>query len=195
MNDHRIRYSYFHTARGASRRLLMVFTLCLLPLAMVSAANPDYPVFVSEVSNPNDYSLFANGGWDGNWYVGYNNGWVKKLPSIPAGNYSHAYVGAKLGRMKTRPPVGRPPEFNPIAGEIWIGVSSTPSWTPSQRFRLTTTDNIPQEGSAEYALDHVGESEWFWTEVPLESVNRRGDNFLVLWSTTDQKSTRLNSSH
>src|SRR5579871_1723543 len=69
------------------------------------AQAPDYPVFVEQVNNPNDYSLFANAGWDGNWYVGYNNGWIKKFPPISKGNFAHAYLGAKLGRMKTLPPV------------------------------------------------------------------------------------------
>src|ERR1035437_5667230 len=116
-------------------KIAFLLTVCLLPL---NAAAPDGPVFVAQVPNPNDYALFANGGWDGNWYVGYNNGWVKELPPIPKGNYTDACVGAKLGRMKALPPVGKPPEFNPIAGEIWLGISSTSSWTPSQRFRLTT---------------------------------------------------------
>src|SRR4051812_24400091 len=65
-----------------------------------ASASADYPVFVAKASNPNDYSLFANGGWDGNWYVGYNTCWIKKLPAIPLGHYARAYIGAKLGRMK-----------------------------------------------------------------------------------------------
>ena len=104
---------------------------CSLPLL---AASPDYPVFVAQIPNPNDYSVFANGGWDGNWYVGFNNGWIKKLPPVPKGNYARAYLGAKLGRMKSLPPTGKPPEFNPIPGEIWIGVSSTSSWSASERW-------------------------------------------------------------
>src|SRR5579862_176481 len=116
-----------------------LLAICHLPLTICHAATSDYPVFVAQIPNPNDYVLFANSGWDGNWYVGYNNGWIKKLPPIPAGNYAHAYVGAKLGRMKTLPPVGKPPEFNPIPGEIWIALSATPTWTTSQRLKLTTT--------------------------------------------------------
>src|SRR5438552_1865059 len=78
--------------------------LAILPFAMpLVAQTSDYPVFVAQIPNPNDYVLFANSGWDGNWYVGYNNGWVKKLPAVPNGNYARAYLGAKLGRMKTLP--------------------------------------------------------------------------------------------
>jgi hypothetical protein len=170
-------------------RRLSIITLCLaavcLPAgrhAMLFAAAPDAPVFVAQIPNPNDYSLFANAGWDGNWYVGWNNGWVKKLPPVPPGRYAHAYIGAKLGRMKTLPPVGRPPEFGPVPGEIWIALSSTPSWKTDQRWKLTATEDIPLEGSPEYAVENVGESEWFWTEIPVESVNVSGDNYLALWS-------------
>ena len=64
----------------------IVFGLTLYsPRSTLHAATPDYPVFVAQTPNPNDYSLFANAGWDGNWYVGYNNGWIKKLPPIPQG--------------------------------------------------------------------------------------------------------------
>ena len=72
--------------------------------------------------------------------------------------------------MKTLPPVGRPPEFNPVPGDIWIAVSSTPSWKAAQRFKLTTTEDIPLDGSSEYAVENVGESQWFWAEVPLAAV-------------------------
>src|SRR5437016_1919425 len=155
-----------------------------VPLSTLHAQTSDYPVFVAQVPNPNDYVLFANSGWDGNWYVGYNNAWIKKLPAIPPGHYARAYIGAKLGRMKSLPPVGRPPEFSPVPGDIWIAVSSTPSWKSAQRFKLTTTDDIPLEGGSEYALENVGESQWFWTEVPVAAVNLSGDNYLALWSST-----------
>src|ERR1019366_3882117 len=164
------------------RSILLTMALCFLPIARGSAATSDAPVFVAQVSNPNDYSLFANAGWDGNWYVGYNNGWVKKLPPIPKGDYARAFIGAKLGRVKTLPPVGRPPQFNPVPGEIWMAVSSTPVWKADQRMKLTSTEDIPLEASAEYALENVGESEWFWAEVPLSCVNFSGDNYLLLWS-------------
>jgi len=179
------RFPAVRTRRCAPLHPLLFFTLCLLAFTMpLCAQAPDYPVYVSQVPNLNDYSLFANGGWDGNWYVGYNNGWIKKLPPVPKGNYARAFVGAKLGRMKTLPPVGRPPEFNPVPGEIWIALSSTPSWEANQSFRLTTTADIPLEPGMDYALENVGESEWFWTEIPLESVNFSGDNYVALWSPT-----------
>src|SRR5882724_9868081 len=141
------------------KEFVFVFTLSFyVPLSTLHAQTSDYPVFVAQVPNPNDYVLFANSGWDGNWYVGYNNAWIKKLPAIPQGHYARAYIGAKLGRMKTLPPVGRPPEFNPVPGEIWVAIASTPIWTATQRRKLTTTGDIPLDGNAEYALENTGES-------------------------------------
>src|SRR5258707_12274148 len=116
-----------NTRRTFSQTVL--FLSCYFWLCSAGfSTSADYPVFVAEIPNPNDYSLFANSGWDGNWYVGYNNGWIKKLPAIPPGNYARVYIGAKLGRTKALPPVGRPPVFNPIPGEIWMALSSTPVW-------------------------------------------------------------------
>jgi len=166
----------------SSRSLLIVASL--VSVSFLHAASADAPVYVAQIPNLNDYSLFANSGWDGNWYVGYNNGWIKKLPAIPPGNYAHAYLGAKLGRMKTLPPIGRPPEFNPVPGELWMALGSTPTWTSSQRVKLTTTDDIPLDSSPEYALENAGEAQWFWTEIPLSSVNFGGPNFAALWSPT-----------
>lgn len=136
-----------------------------------SISPPDYPVYVLKVPNPNDYTLFANGGWDGNWYVGYDVCWVKKLPPVPPGSYARAFIGAKLGRMKPS-----------LRGDIWMAISSTPAWTQSQEARLSGAGDIPSEGDASNAIANVGESQWFWAEIPLERVNRKGDNYLALWS-------------
>jgi len=145
-----------------------------------------FPVFVASRSNPNEYSVFANNGWDGNWYVGYDTAWIQKLPPLPGGNYARAFIGAKLGRMKTLPPVGRPPVFNPIPGELWMALSSTTAWTSDHRLRLTTTEDIPLDGNAEYPLENAGESQWFWVEIPTDWINTTGDNYLALWSPTPE---------
>jgi hypothetical protein len=162
----------------------VVISLCFLSASTLHAASRDFPVYIAQTANPNDYALFANSGWDGNWYVGYNNGWIKKLPAIPNGKYARAYLGAKLGRMKTMPPTSKPPEFNPVPGEIWMAVAATPTWSNSPRVKLTTTEDIPLESSQDYALENTGESQWFWTEIPLESVNLAGENYVALWSPT-----------
>jgi hypothetical protein len=144
------------------------------------------PVYLSELSNLNDYSLFANGGWDGNWYVGFNVCWMEEIPAPPSGNYVRAFIGAKLGRMKTRPRAGKPVwEKEPIPGSIYISINSTPSWKQANSSFLVDSRDIPLEGDMENALENVGESRWFWAEIPVTAVNSTGPNFLALWSPTE----------
>src|ERR1700733_113284 len=66
------------------------------------------PTFGSLLSNINDFEQFANGGPDGNWFIGFNNAWIIKLPPVPMGNYTRAFIGAKIGRAKTQAKSGRP---------------------------------------------------------------------------------------
>jgi len=153
--------------------------------ANISTLRP-LPVYLSELSNLNDYSLFANSGWDGNWYVGFNVCWIEEVPASPPGNYVRAFVGAKLGRMKTRPKTGRPVwEKEAIPGSIYISINSTPSWKQANSYFLVDSKDIPLEGDVENALEGVGESRWFWTEVPITAVNVSGSNFLAVWSPTE----------
>src|SRR5258708_3539384 len=150
----------------------LLFAFCILTFALQPARSEpvDYPVFVAKVPNPNDYSLFANSGWDGNWYVGYNTCWIKKLPPIPPGDYTHAYIGAKLGRMKLLVNPKNIWDKQPIPGSIYMGISSTAAWSRDRSFFLTSTEMIPLEGDAESAVEGTGEAQWFWTEVPLQDV-------------------------
>jgi hypothetical protein len=144
------------------------------------------PVFIAELPNPNDFTLFGNGGWDGNWYVGHNTLWVSRLPPVPAGDYSRAFIGARLGRMKSEAIPGRPPwEKRPIPGEVDIAVAQEPLWPQSRQFLLTRTENIPLEGDAESAVEGVGESRWFWAEVPLKFLSRQKDNYVALFSPSE----------
>jgi len=171
--------------------------ICALQLAAIAAlltftapafaADPvtsrDYPIFVSNLANPNDYSLFANGGWDGNWYVGYNTCWIKKLPAIPPGAYSRAYIGAKLGRAKLAPSAKNVWDKKPVPGSVYIALSSTLTWSKDQQYVLVENSEIPLEGDYESAVEGTGESQWFWQEIPLEKINAKGDNYLALGST------------
>lgn len=151
--------------------------------AAPQASKRPLPVYLSELSNLNDYNVFANSGWDGNWYVGFNVCWIESLPLVPGQDFKKAFIGAKLGRAKTRPVPGKPIwEKEPIPGEIYVSISSTPAWESSQKYFLTETNDIPLEGDPENAVDGVGEARWFWTEVPVNAVNAEGPNFIALWS-------------
>jgi len=142
------------------------------------------PVYLSELENLNEFDLFANGGgWDGNWYVGYNTCWVQELPAPPPGRYVRAYLGAKLGRMKTETIPGRPSwETRSMKGEIHIAVAPEPLWPQSRRFLLTETKNIPLDGAEGDAVEGVGQSRWFWAEVPLNYLSFQGKNYVALYS-------------
>ncbi|MFH1367486.1 MAG: hypothetical protein ABII64_00020 [Elusimicrobiota bacterium] len=144
------------------------------------------PVYISELSNINDYTLFANGGWDGNWYVGYNACWMEEIPQPPDGEYRKAYIGVKLGRMKTRRVTGKPSwEKEAIPGVVYGALSSTPAWKSNQQYFLAASEDISLESDPENAIEGVGESRWFWAEVPLEKVNMSGPNYVAVWSPTE----------
>lgn len=141
------------------------------------------PVYLCALPNINDYPIFGNAGWDGNWYVGYNLCWIEKLPPAPPRNFRSSFVGVKLGRAKTHPASGKPSwEKEPIPGNIYIAISSTPAWKSVQRFHLVSTEDIPLEGDMENALEGVGEARWFWAEVPMDMINFEGPNFISVWS-------------
>jgi len=167
---------------------------CESPVAKsTQAESAIYPVFLADLPNPNDFSLFANGGWDGSWYVGYNTCWIQKIV-VPQGNYKKAYIGVKLGRMKSVPVPGSPPwEKKAIPGEIYVAVSSTPSWTRKQSYFLVSSEDIPLEPDPENAVEGAGEAKWFYTEVPLKLINTPGDNFIAVWSPTNRLNAISNS--
>src|SRR6266576_594812 len=77
-----------------------------LPPAMSTSSI--VPTIVTLGASLHDYGRFADGGPDANWYVGFNNAWIIKLPPAPAGDFARAFVGAKLGRAKTRPVPSKP---------------------------------------------------------------------------------------
>ncbi len=171
------------------KKMVFLFLVTILSTPLF-AQTLDYPVIVSELPNLNDYSLFATSGWDGNWYVGYNNCWIAQLPAITPGKYKKACIGIKLGRMKTVFIPGLPTWIREsVSGEIWVAINSTASWNKSCSYLLTSTEDIPWDGDPQNALDRTGEAQWFWTEIPVDKVNLNGDNFIVVWSTT----ARLNS--
>jgi len=168
-------------------RISLFFLVCYCVVGIAQTPPTlDYPVYVAQLPNLQNYALFANGGWDGNWYVGSNSCWVKLLPPIPQGNYARAYIGAKLGRAKTQQIGKRPWDKKPLPGELWIAVNSTPTWPTANRFLLTPTEVIPWESDVENALEGAGESQWFWVEVPLSKIDFHHQNYIALWSPTTE---------
>ncbi|MBI4055268.1 MAG: hypothetical protein HY402_03955 [Elusimicrobia bacterium] len=149
--------------------------------------SPVFPTFLAHAEGLHDFGLFADGGWDGNWYVGFNTCWIVAFPQAPGAprEYRKAFLGARLGRAKTENIPGRPPwEKRALAGKIYIGVSSTPAWTTAQSFFLAEAQDIPIEPDPANAVLGAGHSEWFWREVPLKMIHFDQPNYLALWSPT-----------
>ncbi|MCX7910816.1 MAG: hypothetical protein N2505_04470 [Endomicrobia bacterium] len=147
-----------------------------------------YPTYITGGVPMNEYTLFANSGWDGNWYVGSNMCWIKKFNKAllpPKELFSKIYVGAKLGRAKTKPKPSSPPwEKEIIDGNIYIGIASTPAWKSDQRYFLCRVKDIPTEGDWENAITTTGEAKWFFTEIPIEKVNFSEDIWICIYSNT-----------
>lgn len=147
-----------------------------------------YPTYITGGVPMNEYTLFANSGWDGNWYVGSNMCWIKKFKKewLPDKElFSKVYIGAKLGRAKTKSKPNAPSwEKEVIDGNIYIGVSSTPAWKSDQRYFLCKVFDIPTEGDWENAITTTGEARWFYTEIPLEKINFSEDIWVCIYSNT-----------
>ena len=141
--------------------------------------------FVSLIPNINDFGRMADGGSDGNWYVGFNNAWIVQLPPAPIGEYSRTFIGAKIGRAKARvKPGSRRWDREPIPGKVYIGISATPSFTAERSFFLAETSDIPLDSDSRYYAAGAGHSEWFWAEVPPGMISFSGPNYLIIWSPT-----------
>jgi hypothetical protein len=140
------------------------------------------PSFITLSPSIHDYSRFADGGPDANWYVGFNNAWIVKLPPAPAGEFQRAFIGAKIGRAKTRPNPEKPWIRELILGKVYMGISQTPAWTSEQSFFLAETSDIPTDADPQARVDGVGAAEWFWAEVPMAMVSFTAPNYLIVWS-------------
>lgn len=169
---------------------IIIFSQYLITQNANSVANIYYPTYITGSGVPiNEYTLFANAGWDGNWYVGSNMCWIKKFSkdALPKDSsfYSKVYIGVKLGRAKTKSKPGAPSwEKDVINGNIYVGISSTPAWKSDQRYFLCKVEDIPTEGDWENAITTAGESKWFYTEIPLEKINFEEDIWVCVYSNT-----------
>jgi hypothetical protein len=149
------------------------------------SSSPVLPTYVALSANINDFSRFADGGPDANWYIGFNNAWLVKLPPAPMGDFTRAFIGAKIGRAKTRPAANKPWLREIIAGKVYIGVSPRASFTSEQSYFLAETSDIPLEADPQAQVEGAGASVWFWAEVPLNAINFSGPNYLAVWSPTN----------
>jgi hypothetical protein len=172
---------------------LNIILAAQLSAGPVSAAAPDglpvslstsvvVPTYVTLAPTVHGYTRFADGGPDANWYVGFNNAWIVKLPPAPAGEFQRGFIGAKIGRSKTRPNPDKPWIREIIPGKVYMGLSQTPSWTSEQSFFLAETSDIPADADPQARVDGVGAAEWFWAEVPMSMVSFTSPNYLIVWS-------------
>lgn len=160
--------------------------LAALILASVAfAAEP--PRILTPLPNLNDFTLFAGGGWDGNWYVGSNHAWMVRLSSVPErASYARAFVGARLGRAKLEDDVDEKGKSTgkkrKVPGRVVLALSPALDWNRATAWTLAATAAIPSEGDATIPVEDVGESRWVWTEIPLALVSTSAPNCLALWS-------------
>ena len=161
----------------------MAFLYSILLALLTTAPAFAGATYIALTPNINDFSRFADGGADGNWYVGFNNAWIVQLPPAPQG-FERAYIGARIGRAKTRPNPNKPWLREIIDGKIYMAISQTPSWTSEQSFFLVETNDVSAEAEAGAQTDGVGPAHWFWSEVPLSMVSTQKPNYLIIWSPT-----------
>jgi hypothetical protein len=155
-----------------------------VPEEKVSFSEP--PTYLAARSNPNDYRFLADGGETFGFSVGYGRSWVVLLPPIPEGSWDRAFVGAKLGAMKTERKPGRPDwDQRVIPGEIFAAVTQSFPCLPHRRYPLVRTEDIPLAGHPRQPLDGVGEARWFWTEIPLSSLSFEVPNIVVIYSPSE----------
>jgi len=174
-----------------------ILTIAVCTLNFILNAET-YPIYITGGVPINDYTLFANTGWDGNWYVGYNMCWIKRFPSeiLPKNKelFSKVYVGVKLGRAKIQQkPNSAPWEKNIIDGKIYTAISSTSAWKANQRYFLCSIKDIPTEGDWENAITTTGEARWFYTEIPLKELDLNSDLWICVYSDTNYLTTASSS--
>jgi hypothetical protein len=147
------------------------------------AAKSPVPVYHSLEKNLGNYYLYADGGFNADWYVGYNNCWVVKLPPVAAGAYARAYIGAKLGRSKI---MSWPMSWDtrPIPGKVYLALNSEPTFNSDHTYFLVDAADIPREPLPNDYLDGVDSARWFWTEVPLSKLSAEKPNYMALWSSS-----------
>lgn len=147
-----------------------------------SAKSP-VPVYYAPERNLGKYYLYADGGFHADWYVGYNNCWIVKLPPIPAAGFAKAFIGAKLGRAKVK---SWPASWDtaPIPGKIYMALNQEPTFNSDHTYFLVEAADLPREPLPNDSLDGVDSARWLWSEIPLSRVSQDKANYLALWSSS-----------
>lgn len=146
----------------------------------VFAASPT-PAYVAAENNLSKFFLYADGGFHADWYVGYNNCWTVRLPAINTSGYKKAYIGAKIGRAKTK---SWPNSWDntPISGKIHVAINTMASFNSEHSYLLVDAADLPLEPLPSDYLEGVDAAQWFWTPIPISKISRKEDNYLALWS-------------
>jgi len=160
---------------------LTIFLLAALG-AGARCASVEYVSLADDISQ---FYMYADGGWDGNWYVGYNNCWIVRLPAVHTGKYKKAYIGARLGRAKTISLPDRPWEKKPIDGKIFMGLSPVPAFNTQETYFLADLKDLPREAGPKDTIEGVSGAQWYWAEVPLSAVSANRPNYLAIWSASE----------
>lgn len=151
--------------------------------AFSAAAAAFVPAYVAPEKNLGRYYLYADGGFHADWYVGYNNCWIVKLPPSATGGYARAFVGAKLGRAKIKSWPGSW-DTEPIPGKIYMALNQAPTFNSDHTYFLAEAADLPREPLPNDSLDGVDSARWIWAEVPLSRISAEKDNYLALWSSS-----------
>lgn len=172
-------------------RLLLsafLFFFMILPLHAegkkgVFATESPTPAYVAAENNLSKFYLYADGGFHADWYVGYNNCWTIQLPNIKTSGFKKAYLGAKIGRAKTK---SWPNSWDndPIPGKIHIAINNTYSFNSEHSYLLAEAADLPLEPLPGDYLEGVDSAQWFWTEIPISKISSEEgtSNYIALWS-------------
>ncbi|HAH32697.1 MAG TPA: hypothetical protein DCL44_10335 [Elusimicrobia bacterium] len=169
--------------------VLITATLCSGAFAQAPAEAPAFtskspvPVYMATEKNLGNYYLYADGGFHADWYIGYNNCWIVKLPPAASLGYSKAYIGAKIGRAKIN---SWPHSWDktPIPGKIYMAINQYPKFNSDNMYFLTDSLDLPLEPLPNDYLDAVDSSRWFWAEIPLSRISTKSPNYLAVWASS-----------
>jgi len=173
--------------------LFFMYFLCFFTVVLFSQEQKSYkfpPVkYVSIVEDLSEYYLYANGGFHADWYIGFNNAWIVKLPPVDTTGYIDAYIGVKIGRAKNK---SYPDSYDlePTEGKIMASISQSPVF-PSQSYVVAENTDIPMEPLQGEAVKNVTSSKWFWSEIPLNKISSDKENYIAVWA---QSSSFIDSS-